>query len=100
MVLEPSSALDLNFKPLGKLVGGQDVQKAFARLANADIYYTFVEQKRKGVKYLPMVHYDGWPVATQKREKTPSPFDSARFRWSSTTGPTRWSYWNSKAATC
>ncbi|MBX3474983.1 MAG: peptidylprolyl isomerase [Planctomycetes bacterium] len=73
VVLEPSSALDLNFKPLGKLVGGQDVQKAFARLANADIYYTFVEQKRKGVKYLPMVHYDGWPVATQKREKTPEP---------------------------
>lgn len=72
-VLESSSALDLNFKPLGKLVGGADAFKVFSRLGGADIYYTFVEQKRKGVKYLPMVHYDGWPVATQKRDKKPEP---------------------------
>lgn len=72
-VLEASSALDLNFKPLGKLVGDAKAWEVFRRIAGADIYYTYAEQKLKGTKYMPMVHYDGWPVATEKREKKPDP---------------------------
>lgn len=73
MVLEPSAALDINFKPLGKLVGGEAELNTFRRIGGAEIYYTYVKQKRKGVKYQPLVNYDGWPVPTLKREKTPDP---------------------------
>jgi len=72
-VLEPSSALDINFKPLGKLVGGEDELRTFRRIGGADIYYTYVKQKRKGVTYKPLVNYDGWPVPTLKRDKKPDP---------------------------
>lgn len=72
LVLEPSPAIALNFRPLGKVLGGQDAMKVARRLGSADIYYTWVEQKPKGLKP-PMVNYDGWPVATEKREKKPEP---------------------------
>lgn len=72
-VLEPSFALDINFRPLGRLVGGEAEHAVFQRIGGADIYYTYVKQKRKGVTYLPMVNYDGWPVPTLKRDKKPEP---------------------------
>ncbi|MCL4730362.1 MAG: peptidylprolyl isomerase, partial [Planctomycetes bacterium] len=49
------------------------VEQKFQRIGGADIYYTYVKQKRKGVTYLPMVNYDGWPVPTLKRDKKPEP---------------------------
>lgn len=72
VVLEPSPALNLNFSPLGKILGGEPAMEIARRLADAKIFYTYIEQKPKG-DYLPQVHYDGWPVTTLKREKKPDP---------------------------
>ncbi len=75
ITIEPSATIDLNFDPLGQLVDDADgnALKVARRLHSAEIYYTYVEQKRPGVKYMPEVYYDGWPVPTTKRDKTPDP---------------------------
>ncbi|MCC6466527.1 MAG: peptidylprolyl isomerase [Planctomycetes bacterium] len=75
VVLEPSDALGQNFLPLGQVL--PDSMETARRLSGATVYYTWVEQKRTGTKYVPKVYYDGWPVASDKREKKPDPL---RFR--------------------
>ncbi len=71
VVIEPSEALGLNFKPLGEVLDGEDGMKVARRLHQAEIYYTYVEQKRQGVDYVPQVYYDGWPVPRKKVQKVP-----------------------------
>jgi cyclophilin family peptidyl-prolyl cis-trans isomerase len=71
VVIEPSEALGLNFKPLGEVLDGEDGMKIARRLHQAEIYYTYVEQKRQGVDYVPQVYYDGWPVPRKKVQKLP-----------------------------
>lgn len=75
IAIEPSATLDLNFDPLGQLVDDTDgnALKLARKLHGAEIYYTYIEQKRPGVKYMPEVYYDGWPVPTIKRDKSPDP---------------------------
>ena len=73
VVLEPGDALGQNFSPIGAVLGGEDGMKIAQRLHGAKIFYTYVEQKRKGTKYVPRVYYDGWPVATDKRAEVPDP---------------------------
>ncbi len=77
VVVEPSWSLRNRFAPLGQLAGTGDALKAqlemVARLQNATIYYTYVEQKREGTDYKPQVYYDGWPLATVKRDEPPKP---------------------------
>ncbi|MCA8911914.1 MAG: peptidylprolyl isomerase [Planctomycetes bacterium] len=74
VVLEPSDSLVQNFAPLGKILDGEDGMRIARRLGGATIYYTYIEQKPKDVKkYTPLVYYDGWPVATLKRDKAPDP---------------------------
>lgn len=71
IVIEPSSALRLNFAPLGQVLDGEEGMKVARRLHDAEIYYTYVEQKRPDVDYRPTVYYDGWPVAMKKRAEVP-----------------------------
>ena len=73
VVIEPSDALVQNFAPLGQILDGEEGLKVARRLHGANIYYSYVEQKRKDTKYVPRVYYDGWPVATDKRDKVPDP---------------------------
>lgn len=77
VVVEPSWTLRNRFAPLGRLAGDANAVKAQAevvsRLHSATIFYTYVEQKREGVNYAPRVFYDGWPLATVKRDEPPKP---------------------------
>lgn len=73
IVIEPSPALRLNFAPLGYVLDGEEGLKVARRLHDAEIFYTYVEQKRPGVEYVPSVYYDGWPVAMKKRTEVPEP---------------------------
>lgn len=73
VVIEPSDALAQNFAPIGQLLDGEDGMRIARRLSSAEIYYTYVERKRKDTDYSPRVYYDGWPVATLKRDKVPEP---------------------------
>lgn len=77
VVVESSWSLRNRFAPLGKLAGDANAVKAqleiVSRLDGAKIYYTYVEQKRDGVTYLPKVFYDGWPLPTEKRDEPPKP---------------------------
>ena len=73
VVLDSNDALDQNFAPIGSVLDGEDGMKIARRLHGAEIFYTYVEQKRKGTKYVPRVYYDGWPVATDKRSDVPDP---------------------------
>jgi cyclophilin family peptidyl-prolyl cis-trans isomerase len=72
-VIEPSDSLAINFQPLGRVLDGAAGMEVARALHNAEIYYTYVERKREGVSYLPMVYYDGWPVPTRKRSEVPDP---------------------------
>jgi cyclophilin family peptidyl-prolyl cis-trans isomerase len=73
VVIEPSDALAINFQPLGRVLDGDAGMEVARALHDAEIYYTYVERKREGVTYLPMVYYDGWPVPTRKRSEVPDP---------------------------
>lgn len=73
VVIEPSKTLANNFQPLGYLLDPEKSMGIARRLHQAEIYYTYVEQKRKGVEYKPEVFYDDWPVPTIKRDKVPDP---------------------------
>lgn len=73
ITIDPSDALKQNFDPLGQLLDGEEGLAVARRLGGATIFYTYVEQKRKDTKYVPRVYYDGWPVATDKREEVPEP---------------------------
>jgi peptidyl-prolyl cis-trans isomerase B (cyclophilin B) len=73
VVIEPSDTLIQNFSPLGRVLDGEAGMRIAARLHGAEIYYTYVEQKRKDTTYMPRVYYDGWPVATDKRKEVPDP---------------------------
>jgi cyclophilin family peptidyl-prolyl cis-trans isomerase len=73
VVIEPSDALAINFRPLGRILDGEEGMHVARTLHNAEIYYTYVEQKREGVEYVPVVYYDGWPVPTRKRAEVPDP---------------------------
>ncbi|MBX3460111.1 MAG: peptidylprolyl isomerase [Planctomycetes bacterium] len=73
VVIEPSDVLGVNFLPLGMVLDGEKGLNVARRLHNAEIYYTYVESRRKGVKYVPRVFYDGWPVPMEKRSEVPKP---------------------------
>ncbi|MBZ0136856.1 MAG: peptidylprolyl isomerase [Planctomycetes bacterium] len=73
VVIEPSDALIQNFAPIGRVLDGEDGMAIARRLGGAKVFYTYVEQKRKDTSYVPRVYYDGWPVATDKRDKAPEP---------------------------
>lgn len=73
IAIDPSDALKQNFDPVGRLLDGEDGLAVARRLAGAEIFYSYVEQKRKGTDYVPRVYYDGWPVATDKRDEVPDP---------------------------
>jgi cyclophilin family peptidyl-prolyl cis-trans isomerase len=73
VVIEPSDALFQNFAPLGQILDGEEGLKVARRLHGATVYYSYIEQKRKDTSYVPRVYYDGWPVATDKRDKVPDP---------------------------
>jgi len=73
VVIESSDALGQNFQPLGQLLDGDEGMRVARRLGSAEIYYTYVESKRKATDYTPRVYYDGWPVATNKRKEKPEP---------------------------
>lgn len=73
VVIEPSDVLGVNFLPLGKVLDGEKGLDVARRLGGAQIYYSYVEQKRKGGKYTPRVFYDGWPVPMDKRAEVPKP---------------------------
>ncbi|MBK8207486.1 MAG: peptidylprolyl isomerase [Planctomycetes bacterium] len=73
VVIETSPALGQNFLPLGRVLDGEKGLNVARRLHQAEIYYTYVEQKRKSTKYVPKVYYDGWPVPMDKRTEVPKP---------------------------
>ena len=73
IAIDPSDALKQNFDPVGQLLDDEDGLAVARRLGGATIFYTYVEQKRKDTEYMPRVYYDGWPVATVKRDEVPDP---------------------------